>query len=262
MRRTRPLVAGMVVLALAPPALASFHIMQIEQVIAGIGGDNTRQAIQLRTREIFQNFVTPSRIRAWDAAGANPVLLVDFTSDVGPTELGTRILSTTTGFSANGQGPASDFTMVPIPASYLAAGRITFEDDGGAVLWSLCWGGAAYTGPTTGGFTNDNDGNFGPCINGPLPVAAAQAVRFTPGAGAPSTTNLANYEVTAGPATFTNSLGASARVVEMFEDGFESPATVVAPAAAKRSASGAPKHAHDHGDGFIPDPTRGKGKPD
>ncbi len=52
------------------PAYASFHLMQIEQVIGGVGGDTTAQAIQLRMRTTFQNFVASARIRAWDAAGA------------------------------------------------------------------------------------------------------------------------------------------------------------------------------------------------
>ena len=41
------LSTGMLV-ALASPALATFHEMQIEQVIGGVDGDPTAQAIQLR----------------------------------------------------------------------------------------------------------------------------------------------------------------------------------------------------------------------
>ena len=38
------------VLALQPAAHATFHLMQIEQVIGGVNGDTTAQAIQLRMR--------------------------------------------------------------------------------------------------------------------------------------------------------------------------------------------------------------------
>jgi hypothetical protein len=37
-------------LALQEPALASYHFMQIEQVIGGVNGDSAAQAIQLRMR--------------------------------------------------------------------------------------------------------------------------------------------------------------------------------------------------------------------
>ena len=36
---------------LAQPAFATFHLMQIEQVIGGVNGDTSRQAIQLRMRQ-------------------------------------------------------------------------------------------------------------------------------------------------------------------------------------------------------------------
>lgn len=254
MRRTHSFVPGLTLLAFAPVALASFHVMQIEQVIGGVGGSNTRQAIQLRMRNDFQNQVQLSRIRAWNAAGASPVLIVDFDAPVSVSVLGSRVLSATPGFATGGQGPTPDFVMDPIPAAYLAAGKLTFEDDSGNVLWSLCWGGASYTGTNTGGFTNDSDGNFGPCFSGPLPTAAAQAVKFRNGPGSPSTTNAADYELTPGPAAFTNNAGASALVVELFQDGFESSPTL-APAAKAAAVARPRKHAHDHGTGFFPDPT-------
>ena len=53
--------------------------------------------------------------------------------------------------------------MSPIPATYLAAGSLTFEDDFGTILWRLSWGGPAYTGPNTGALTNDADGRISAC---------------------------------------------------------------------------------------------------
>ena len=109
-----------------------------------------------------------------------------------------------------------DFTLAnPIPASYLAAGRLTFEQDGGTVstpgtiLWSLSWGGAGYTGPNTGDTTNDANGNFGPPYGSSLPTSGAQGIRFTGAATALSTTNLADYAPTANPATVVKNNGTS-----------------------------------------------------
>ena len=47
----------------------------------------------------------------------------------------------------------------PIPASYPPAGRLTFQS-GATIYWAICWGGASYTGSTTGNATNDDDGTF------------------------------------------------------------------------------------------------------
>ncbi len=41
-------------MALALPAQATFHFMQIEQVIGGVNGDTTAQAVQLRMRPAGQ----------------------------------------------------------------------------------------------------------------------------------------------------------------------------------------------------------------
>ena len=46
------------VLALQSTAYATFHEMQIEQVILSVNGDTTAQAIQLRMRAAGQNFVS------------------------------------------------------------------------------------------------------------------------------------------------------------------------------------------------------------
>ena len=177
-------------LALAQPAFASFHLMQIEQVIGGVNGDTSRQAIQLRMRTPGQNLVAVSRVRAWDAAGANPVTVFDFTANVGNGAAGARILLATANFLP---GLTPDGVMTPIPPSYLAAGKLTFEDDGGGVWWGLAWGGAFYTGTNTG-FTeaqdgNDADGIFNPPFGLSINTGNTQAVRFTGAASALSTTN-------------------------------------------------------------------------
>ncbi|MHC4610858.1 MAG: hypothetical protein ACYS7M_10995, partial [Planctomycetota bacterium] len=159
--------------ALAPQAAyASFHLMQIEQVIGGVNGDTSAQAVQLRMRSSFQNQVQLSKLWVSDASGANPVLLIDFGSTVPNHGSGVRILATSANFAKYTDVPLNtDFVLTNvIPPSYLAAGTITFENNTGtAVYWRLSWGGASYTGPTTGSITNDADGQFGPPFGGPLP---------------------------------------------------------------------------------------------
>lgn len=198
----------------AEPAKASFHLMQIEQVIGGVNGDTTAQAIQLRMRASFQNQVQQSRLFARDATGSNPLLLIDIASSVPNFSLGSRVLITTPNFANYTSIPlVSDFTMTPIPSSYLAAGQITFENDFSGNLWGLNFGGAGYTGPTTGLVTNDANGDFGPAFGGPLPSTSTSALQFQGIASAPSTTNLADYALTAGAAVFTNNAGTSFTVV-------------------------------------------------
>jgi hypothetical protein len=190
----------------------TFHLMQIEQVIGGVNGDTTLQAIQLRMRIAFQNEVSKARLRAWDAAGQNPIIVVDMMNNVPNFQAGARVLVSTAGF-AGAFGPTPDFVMTnPIPASYLAAGKLTWEDDLGTVVWSLAWGGANYTGTNTGTVDNDADGNFNPPFPLPLPSTTGQSCLFPGPANAPSTNNAADYIVSAGNATFTNNAGETGTV--------------------------------------------------
>jgi hypothetical protein len=207
-------VRTLAMLALAlpgAPALASFHLMQIEQVIGGVSGDVSQQAVQLRMRAGGQNLVQFARIRVRDAAGANPILLLDFTAQVPNGVLGDRVLVASEDFALR-QGPAPDFVMTgAIPPAYFAGGQLSFEADGGDVLFSLCWG--SYTGPTTGTTDNDADGQFGPCVPGPLPSSTRSALAFLGSASAPSTSNAADFASTPAAASFTNNARATATLV-------------------------------------------------
>lgn len=206
----------------AAPAAATFHLMQIEQSLGGWCGDVAQQAVQLRMRAGGQNLVSGTLIRVYDAAGANPITLITFPSNVSGSTLGARILVASSTFSTV-HGMTPDFTLTnPIPASYLKAGRLTFEDSFGNILWSLAWGGANYTGLHTGTFDNDADGNFGPAFGGFQPWSTSQALRFTGTASAMSTNNAADFALTAGGAVFTNNAGTSEIVLScLFGDGFE-----------------------------------------
>lgn len=187
-------------------ASATFHFMQIEQVIGGVNGDLTAQAIQLRMRAASQQFVSASRVVVRDATGSNPVLIHNLTTDVAVGLTDRRVLLASANFLAQ-TSPATvaDFPMTNlIPASYLCAGTLTFEDDFGTVYWRLSWGGASYTGTGAGNIANDSDGNFNPPFAGPLPTSNLQALQFTGSATALSTNNAAQYALTTGASVWRN----------------------------------------------------------
>ena len=214
--KLRSILTGTLALGLLSlPAHAGFHVMQIEEIIGGVGGNANAQAVQLRLRTGGQNIVSASRLKAWDATGANPVLLLDITTNVANSAGGANVLLTTPAFNtlmSGVPGYATDFTLAqPIPASYLSGGKVTFEDDGGTIYWSVAFG--AYTGSNLGNTTNDADGNFGAPFASPLPTGGLQGIRFTGAFGAASTTNVADYALTPSPATVRNNAGTPFTVV-------------------------------------------------
>ncbi len=213
MQTLRPylLVSAAATFAIASPSHAVLHFMQIEQVIGGVGGDATAQAIQLRMRFLGQNLLADGRLLAHDAQGQNPVLLIDFASSVPNGAPGARVLSASAGFSGvTSPAAVPDFVLTNlIPESYLAAGSITFESDCGLIFWRLSWGGDGYTGPTTGSIINDADGEFGPPYLDPLPSGDESALLFQGPFNALSTNNADDYDLTPGAAVFTNNAGVS-----------------------------------------------------
>lgn len=211
----------LVVAGLAPhQAGAAFHLMQIEHVVGGVCGDTTAQAVQLRMRTGGQSQISGHNLTAYDAAGNNPVVLVAFASNVAVGTAGSRILVTSPGFQAAHGGPTPDFVMTNLmPASYLPAGKVSFESP---TYWSLAWGGAGYTGTNTGATDNDPDGNFNPPFPGVLPWTVDQSVQFPGASDATSTNNAADYLLSASPVTLTNNAGTAAAITGcVFGDGFE-----------------------------------------
>ncbi|NUM52385.1 MAG: hypothetical protein HUU46_01955 [Candidatus Hydrogenedentes bacterium] len=212
----RAALAAAIALVFAAPCFALHHLMQIETVVGSVNGDTEAQAIQLRMRSGTQNFLAGTKLKAYDATGANPITLFDFNSSVPNGSTGDRVLLTTAAFDAlTTPNCEPDFTLTNrIPDSYFAAGRVTFEEDDGEILWSFAWGGSAYTGSTTGGLDNDSDGQFGP----PHPEPLASSVKY-PDAAAPfvctlassalSTANNADYVVDTDGGTVTNNAGES-----------------------------------------------------
>lgn len=214
MFRLRNLITSAAILLASTQADAALHLMQIEQVIGGVNGDSSAQAIQLRMRFAGQSVTSQGRLIAFDAAGANPIIICDMTTNVAVGSAGSRVLIASTAFQTS-PSITPDFVMTnTIPASYLAAGSLVFQDDGGTIYWRLCWGGASYTGSTlVAQFVNDDDGNVAPPVPGALNSTTLQALQFPGTAAAGSTTNLANYAVTARGATFTNNAGSSGVVI-------------------------------------------------
>ena len=207
----RVVLVAVLVSALFPrPVEAhSLHLIQIEQVIGGVEGDRTAQAIQLRLRFPGETLLQFSRLRVYDATGQNPIILIDFDTAVPNGALGARILIASDNFAAYMSSDfVSDFTMTElIPESYLSAGRITYEGDEGTIYWSLAYGGDAYTGSTIGASINDVDGEFGPPFDGPLPTDTIQSLVFTGSATDSSVTNQDDYTVSFGAGLFTNNNG-------------------------------------------------------
>lgn len=217
------LVATLLAVVLPSRASATFHFMQIEQVAGSVCSAPDLQAVQLRMRLAGQNEVGGARLVAHDALGLNPVEIIQFPADVANGSAGDHVLVVSPNLA--GVLPA-DFTMTNlIPASYLPAGRLTFESSGGTIYWSLAWGGSNYTGPTTGTTTNDADGDFGPPFDDPMVSMSTTALQFFGAAGDQSISNAIDYIETAAGATFTDNAGASgslAGLCDVFSDGFES----------------------------------------
>lgn len=196
-------------------AHASFHLMQIEQVVGGVNGDKSAQAIQLRMRADGQKYLHsddggpfgPAALVVYDAQGANPVTLISFPNDVANGVTGDRVLVVTSNFTGHlAPSLSADFIMTAIPASYVPAGRLDYVDGKGDVLWSLSYGGAAYTGPTVPSTFN---GSFGAPFAGGLPSEGTSALQFQGPATAPGTATATDYKVTGPAAAFANNAGAT-----------------------------------------------------
>lgn len=186
------------------------HFMKIQQIIGGVDGDVTAQAIELRMRFANQNVVMDTRLVVVDAAGVNPITILILPSDVANGVQGDRILIASAGFvSKTNPAATPDFTMTNlIPSGYLSAGSLMYQNPVGVIYWRLSWGNGSYTGDTTGNVANDVDGEFGPPFVGPLPSSGTQSLFFVRmNAPASSFNNAIDYELTGGDGMFINNEG-------------------------------------------------------
>jgi len=110
-------------------------------VIGGVNGDTTVRAIQLRLRASGENHVSDARLVARDASGLNPITVVNMSTHVANGATGARVLIATSNLTAFTNPPLSpDFIIAnQIPASYMAAGTLTYQSDTGTVLWRLSY---------------------------------------------------------------------------------------------------------------------------
>jgi len=206
-----PALVSLALVTAPAPAFAAFHLMQIDQVIGGVSGDTTAQAVQLRMRSAGQNLLAgDAQLVVRDATGSNPVILSTFPMPNPSSGSCLAILLATSNFAAK-TAPAAvpNYTMSAIPASYLPAGSLTWESLGGATTWwRLSWGGSSYTGAqTVATATNDDDGVTSPDVSTALPSSDAEALHFTPACPTTSTTNASQYAKTGTAAVFTNNAG-------------------------------------------------------
>src|SRR6478735_2137580 len=81
-------------------AWATFHEMEIEEIVGSINGNTQAQAVQLREKALGQNLVSNANLWASDANGANRVLLLNIAANVTNAASGARILLTTSAFTA------------------------------------------------------------------------------------------------------------------------------------------------------------------
>jgi hypothetical protein len=202
--------AGIGLAAGGGSASASFHLMQIQQVVGGVNGNTGVQVIQLRMRAAGQNLVSGARLRVFDANGLNPIIVCNMTTNVANNAAGATVLIATSNLPSFTSPPLNpDFVITsPIPPLYLGAGSLTFESDTGIVYWRLSWGG--YAGPCNGELFNDADGNFCPAFPGVCPSSTAQSLQFRFAATAMSVNNANDYQLSPGSAVVTRNNGMAA----------------------------------------------------
>jgi glucose/arabinose dehydrogenase len=145
--------AAFVIASWCGEAMASFHFMRIQQVMAGSGGDSKVQFVELRLTSIGQNFVSGHTLTFYDAAG-HLTGTFTFPSNVTNGATGSSILIGTEEFKAVST-VAPDFIMPPLVnfpdgrVTWAAEAIGTFEPPSDP---SVAYG--AFTGSMTVGSTN------------------------------------------------------------------------------------------------------------
>lgn len=193
-------------LAWPRPATATFHLVEINKVMAGYEGDATVQAVELRMLAAGENFVNTASIKVYDAGG-NPVsILGTFAADLpsAGSVAGAKILCATNAFATR-FGITPDLVIAPgIPET---TGQVSFEK-------SICFVNAVAYGAVT---TFKNGASAAP----PLPTSGAPVlVRTVNDATVPSCPlgedAAARFQLTTGspssPVIFTNYAGQSVSI--------------------------------------------------
>ena len=105
------------------PAQAGFHLMRIDEVMAGVNGDSTIQFVELKMISSGQRFVGGRTIHFYDATGSETGRFT-FPDNVSNGATGSSILVGTLQFAAVST-VAPDFTMSPGIMS--PSGRVCFQ---------------------------------------------------------------------------------------------------------------------------------------
>ena len=149
-------VAGTLALVLIPlRTWAAFHLMHIDEVMAGAGGNANIQFVELKMEASGQNVVSGTKLLFFDAAGTQ-IATFTLPSNVSNSANGASILIGTTGF-ANAASVAPDFTM---PSNVMApAGKVCFTYPNGVRIIDC----VAY-----GNFTGSNAGFGSPAVALPI----------------------------------------------------------------------------------------------
>lgn len=114
--------AAALTLSLPPPALASFHLAEIDEVLVGYGGDAGVQFVEIEMLAGGQNLVAGSKLAAFDASGAFLSVVLTVGSNVA-SGAGRRWIMATSDFE----------TVSGLAADFLFAGGL--PSDG-----MVCWG--------------------------------------------------------------------------------------------------------------------------
>lgn len=191
------------------PARATFHLIEINKIMAAYNGDATIQAVELKVLRVGQNLVSFVQINTYDAGGQFVANLGEFTAPIANGSAGAQILCATPKFAST-FGITPD--MVIAPGIPVTTGQVAFEQDPGGDL--PCRVNAIPYGAVTNPIG-------GPTFAPPLPAGGATAlVRVVDDLAAIScplveNANL-NFRLSSGssvnPITFTNNSGASVNV--------------------------------------------------
>lgn len=218
-------VALISVVCLPVPALASFHLIEINKILTSHNGDPAIQAVELRMLSGGQNLLTNLSIRSYDAAG---VLLATHGTFGGSTPAAgavadRKLLCATAGFAAL-FGITPDLVITPgLP---LSTGQVSFETVG-CLVNAIAYGDV--TAPKNGTTSAPaipsglayvlartvNNGTLPSC-----PLAENAAARFVIRSGS-----------TASPVPFSNNAGTTVNVLSTLTGVDDSPPITRAPRA-------------------------------
>jgi hypothetical protein len=155
MTMIRLLLATTGLCALCAPALASFHLVQINEVYSN--ADGTVQYVELIALANNQTNLSATRIVARDETNGNETILFDFVESYAWSN-GQTLLVATPGFEAVA-GFAPDFVMPANSLIFSPDGRVLFRRNTAAAVDSIAYG--AYSA---------GNGNFGDPFPQPLPT--------------------------------------------------------------------------------------------